>query len=126
MPNLTSLTVEELRSSTKNEIIDSIKSYLQNNFTKKEIIRFLRDKNSDTEWSSPICTYFPDGQIESQTEIETDDETGLQVSKKIITFSYYNTGEINKIITQILDENNVEKKRRTIKHYRDGKDPEEI
>lgn len=123
MPNITDLTLAQMRASTKNQIADSVKTFLQNNYTKKQIIQFLRDK--DSEWSDPVRTYFPDGQIETQTEVETDIETGVQLSKKVITYSYYNSGEVNKIIIQTLDENNIEKKRKTIKHYKDDKQPEE-
>ena len=122
MLNITDLTLPQMRASTKNQIADSVKTYLQNNYTKKQLIQLLRDK--DSEWSDPVITYFPDGQIETQTEIETDCETGTQISKKVITYSYYNSGEINKIVIQTLDENNIEKKVKTIKHYKDGRQPE--
>lgn len=122
MPNLTALTLKQMRDSTKNQIADSVKTYLQTNFTKKQLIQFLRDR--DSEWSDPVCTYFPDGQISSQTEVETDAETDVQISKKIITFSYYNTGEVNKIIIQTLDGNDVKTKIKTIKHYKDSRQPE--
>lgn len=122
MHALTALTFPQLRSATKAQIVTSIRDYLTANFTKRQLIQLLRDR--DTEWDDPVQTYRPDGQIESQTEVERDEETGVQVSAKVITYSYYATGEVNKIIISILDENNVEVRRKTIKHFTDGKQPE--
>ena len=119
---LSNLTIQEMRASTKAEIITSIKNYLQDNFTRRDLIRMLRDR--DTEWDEPIRTYRPDGQIESQIEVERDDDTQIQVSRRVTTWTYYNTGEVNVIKIEIYDENDVLKKTKRIKHYRDGRQPE--
>jgi len=118
---LTDLTLEQMRASTKNQIISSIDSYLTANFTKRQLIQMLRER--DTEWDDPVCTYGPDG-ILTQNEIERDVETGAQVSRKYIVWDYYNSGEVNTIITEFYDENDVLKRRKKIKHYKDGRQPE--
>ena len=119
---LSDMTIQEMQASTKAEIITSIKNYLQDNFTRRDLIRMLRDR--DTEWDEPIRTYRPDGQIESQIEVERDDDTQIQVSRRVTTWTYYNTGEVNVIKIEIYDENDVLKKTKRIKHYRDGRQPE--
>lgn len=121
MPTLSSMTIRQMRKSTKAKIIDSIVEYIKANFTKRQLIKFLRDR--DTGWDEPVFTHYPDGQIESQLEIERDAETGLQVSKKIITWTYYVTGEVNGIKTEFYDSNNILQRTRRIKHYRDGRQP---
>lgn len=119
---LTDLTLEQMRASTKNQIINSIDSYLAN-LTKRQIIQMLREH--DTEWDDPVCTYGKDG-ILTRNEIERDAETGVQVSRKYIVWDYYNTGEVNTIIIEFFDENDALKRKKGIKHYRDGRQPNEL
>lgn len=119
---LTDLTKEQLRALSKNQIINSIDDYLTANYTKKQLIQGVLDR--DTEWDTPVCTYGPDG-ILTQNEIERDIETNAQVSRKYTVWDYYNSGEINTIITEFYDENDVLTKRKKIKHYKDGRQPEE-
>jgi len=118
---LTDLTRAQLRALTKNQIISAIDAYLTATYTRKQIIQGCLDK--DTEWGNPVCTYGPDG-ILTQNEIERDVETDAQVSRKYIVWDYYNTGEVNTIITEFYDENDALKRRKKIKHYKDGRQPE--
>jgi len=118
---LTDLTIEQLRNSTKAQILDSIRAYMQANYTRRELIKLLRER--DTIWDDPIDTYYPDGQIESSNEIERDDDTLAQVSRRYTTWTYYQTGEVNVIKIEKYDENDVLKKTQRIKHYRDGRQP---
>lgn len=119
---LTDLTKAQLRALTKNQIINAIDAYLSANYTKKHLIQGILDR--DTDWDAPVCTYGPNG-IETQNEIERDVETGVQVSRKYTTWDYYNNGNVNVIRIDIFDENDVLKKTKRIKHYRDGRQPEE-
>ena len=120
--NISDMTIQQLRAATKAQIITSISAYLQANFTRRELIRLLRDR--DTDWDEPIRTYRADGQIESQIEIERDDDTQVQVSKRVMTWTYYATGEVNVIKTDIYDAVDALVRTRRVKHYRDGKQPE--
>lgn len=122
MTNLTDLTLQQLRASTKAQIIASIRDYLTANYTRRQLIQFLRDR--ETEWDEPIRTYRTDGQIESQIEVERDEETGEIVSSKSITWSYYSTGEVNVILIIVYDATGIEIKRKRIKHFKDGRQPE--
>lgn len=121
MPTLSNMTIRQMRNSTKAQIIDSVADYIKANFTKRQLIQFLRDR--DTEWDDPVCTYYPDGQISTQTVIERDEETELQVSKKVMTWTYYLTGEVNVIKTEFYNANDLLIRTRRIKHYRDGRQP---
>jgi hypothetical protein len=121
MTTLTSMTLAQLRASTKAQIITGVSDYLSANFTKKQLIQLLRER--DTEWDDPVWTYVSTTkglQYESKTEIERDCETGAQVSKRVTTWDYYNSGEVNVILIIVYDANNVEKKRKRIKHARTG------
>ena len=122
MPTLSNMTIRQMRDSTKAQIIDSVVEFMRSNFTKRQLIQFLRDR--ETEWDDPITTYRADGQIESQIDIERDVETGLQVSKKVMTWSYYASGEVNVIKTEFYDGNDALKRTRRVKHFRDGRQPE--
>jgi len=121
MPNLSNMTLRQMRDSTKAQIIDSIVDYIRANFTKRQLIQFLRDR--DTEWDEPIRTFYPDGQIATQIEIERDEETESQVSKKVMTWTYYLTGEVNVIKTEFYNANDLLIRTRRIKHYRNGRQP---
>jgi hypothetical protein len=119
---LTGLTKDQLRALNKNQIISAIGTYLTAAYTRKQLIQGCLDR--DTDWDNPICTYGPNG-IESQNEIERDIETDAQVSRKLTTWTYYNSGEVNVITIQTFDETDTLKKQKKIKHYKDGKQPEE-
>lgn len=123
MPILTDMTKAQMRESTKKQIIDSIDAYLSANYSKKQLIQLCLDR--DTDLDDPVITYGADGQIESQNEIERNVETGAQLSRKYTTWDYYNNGNVNVITIQIFDENDALKKTKRIKHYRDGRQPEE-
>ena len=117
------MTLAEMRASTKNQIINSIADYLQANLTRRQVIQLCRER--DTEWDDPVSTYGADGQIESQNEIERDSETGAPVSRKYTTWTYYNNGNVNVIAVRVFDETDALVKQKIIKHYRDGRQPEE-
>lgn len=89
--------------------------------SKRELLIDLLD--GDRYSDDPIRAYMPDGQIFSETFIERDIETGLQVAAQVVTHTYYPTGEIDTIVISTRDASNVEIARKTIKHYRDGSQP---
>lgn len=122
MPKLSDLTIVQMRASSKAQIIASIRDYLTANMTKHQLIVMLRDR--ETVWDDAVDTYYPDGQIESRNEIERDEDTLLQVSRRLTTWTYYNTGEVNVILIQTFDADDALKKTKRIKHYRDGRQPE--
>lgn len=119
---LTDKTIQELRQMTKAQIIAAIADYLQASYTRREIIRGIRnDRDTETETA---YTYDAQGRITGQTDIERDDDTQAQVSKRVITWTYYATGEVNVIKTELYDAADVLIRTRRIKHYRDGRQPE--
>ena len=122
MPTLSTMTLAELQASTKAQIITSIRDYLTANYTRRQLIQLLRDR--DTEWDTPTMTYRKDGQIERQTETIRDVETGALISTKTITWTYYETGEVDEIIISETDADGKKLSQKKIKHYKDGKQPE--
>jgi len=115
------VTLAQLRSMTKTQIINRLSTWLTNHFTKRQLILWLMDiEVMDDE---PVRTYRADGQISSETIVTKDTETNLQVSKRAVTWSYYATGEVNVITTKTYDGNNNLLHTKAIKHYKDGRQP---
>lgn len=115
MPNITNLTLAQLRAATKAQIITAISNYLTNNFTKRQIIVLLMDADSIAD--PPARTYRTDGQIESETLDMRDTETAAVVASRQVLWSYYPSGEVDTIT--VTEGETV----RSIKHYLDGKQP---
>ena len=115
------VTLEQLRVLTKAQIINKLSTWLTNNFTKRQLILWLMDM--DVMTIEPVRTYRADGQIESETTITVDTETNAQVNKRVTTWTYYATGEVNVItIKQYYGSNNL-LHTKAIKHYKDGRQP---
>jgi len=115
------VTLEQLRSFTKTQIINKLSTWLTNNFTKRQLILWLMDM--DVMTLDPVRTYRSDGQIKSETTITVDTETNLQVSKREVTWTYYATGEVNVITIKQYDGANNLLHTKAIKHYKDGRQP---
>ena len=123
MPNLTSYSLDQIRSATKAQIITVINTRLQS-MTKRAIILFLMD--ADVISIAPTVTYGANGQVASQTEVVQDMETAGQVSARTTIWSYYPNGSVDTITIQTFDASNALTGTTKIKHYTDGKQPEVI
>ena len=115
------VTLEQLRSFTKTQIINKLSTWLTANMTKRQLILWLMD--IEVMNNPPVHIYRPDGQIESESVVTVDTETNLQVSKRVTNWTYYPTGEVHEITIQNYDGNNVLLRTKIIKHYTDGKQP---
>ena len=115
------VTLAQLRSFTKTQIINRLSTWLTNNMTKRQLILWLMD--ADVINIEPVRTYRADGQIASETTIEVDTETNLQVNKRVVTWTYYATGEVNVITIKTYDGENTLLRTKAIKHYKDGRQP---
>ena len=115
------VTLEQLRALTKTQIINKLSTYLTNNMTKRRLILWLMDM--DVIDIEPVRTYRADGQIESETTITVDTETNAQVNKRVTTWTYYATGEVNVITIKQYDGSKNLLRTKAIKHYQDGKQP---
>jgi len=115
------VTLAQLRSMTKAQIISRLSTWLTKNMTKRQLILWLMDiEVMDDE---PIRTYREDGQITSETTVTKDTETNLQVSKREVSWTYYATGEVNVITIKQYDGVNNLLRTKAIKHYKDGRQP---
>jgi len=115
------VTLEQLRALTKAQIINRLSTWLTNNMTKRQLILWLMDiEVMDDE---PIRTYREDGQITSETTVTKDTATNLQVNKRVVTWSYYPTNEVNVITIKTYDGANNLLRTKAIKHYTDGRQP---
>lgn len=115
------VTLAQLRSITKTQIINRLSTWLTNNMTKRQLILWLMD--IDVLTLDPVRTYRADGQIESETTITVDTETNAQLEKRVTTWSYYPTGEVNIITIKVYDGSNNLLRTKAIKHYTDGRQP---
>jgi hypothetical protein len=115
------VTLEQLRALTKTQIINKLSTYLTNNMTKRQLILWLM--NMDVIDIEPVRTYRADGQIESETTITVGTETNAQVNKRVTTWTYYATGEVNVITIKQYDGSNNLLHTKAIKHYKDGRQP---
>ena len=115
------VTLEQLRALTKAQIISRLSTWLTNHFTKRQLILWLMDM--DVIAIEPVRTYRADGQIESETAIEVDTETNAQVNKRVVTWTYYPTGEVDVIGIKTYDGANNLLRTKSIKHYTDGRQP---
>ena len=115
------VTLEQLRSMTKTQIINRLSTWLTNHFTKRQLILWLMDIEAlDDE---PVRTYQADGQITSETIVTRDTETNAQVNKRETTWTYYATGEVNVITIKVYDGANNLLRTKSIKHFTDGRQP---
>ena len=85
--------------------------------TKRDALISLNG-GSDRVTDEPIRVYRKDGQIQSQVETVRDVETNAVILTKTITWTYYPKGEVD-LITIV--ENG---KKKIIKHFVDGRQPE--
>ena len=117
MPNLTNLTLAQLRAATKAQLITAISNKLAA-MTKRQIVFFLldRDEQNRTVNDDPIVTCRKDGQIESQTEIERDVETGAKTGSRVITWTYFPGGNVDTITISQRDAADKEIARKVIRH----------
>ena len=115
------VTLAQLRALTKAQIISRLSTWLTNHFTKRQLILWLMD--IEVLENDPVRTYRADGQIESETTIDVDTETNLQVNKRVVTWTYYATGEVDVITIKQYDSNDALIRTKAIKHYTDGRQP---
>lgn len=120
MPLIANLTLEQLRSATKAQIITGITNYLSA-LSKRQIILFLMD--ADRLPDAPALTYGPDGQPTKQVDTDRDAETGAMIGGRVVTWSYYPTGEVDTITISIRDASNAEVAKKVIKHFTDRRPP---
>ena len=123
MPNWSNLTLEQLKAATKAQIITAIDNWLANH-TKRQIIELLLDATSIAD--RPDITRWPDGQIKRRDETFRDVEGNVTGSRRT-NYAYSPGGEIDTIETIDVDADlTTVLNRRTVKHFLDGRQPEEI
>lgn len=119
MPNWTDKSLEELRSSSKDQIISAVAQYLDERM-KKQIVEMLMD--AEVFYRHPTVVKRSDGQIE-YLGVENEDSLGNKTGNVVMTFSYFDTDEIHDIIISIRDADDIEIQRWRIQHFRDGSQP---
>ena len=121
MPNITTLTRAQIIALNQGQLRAAINQVI-NGWTKREMVLFLLD--SDRIVDTPIITRRVDGQVETYVEVERDMETDVRIGGRRLTYTYYPTGEVDTIVISQRDAADKEKSKRTIKHFKDGRQPE--
>ena len=115
MPNWTSLGLEQLRQSTKSQIITAVGNYLTA-LTKAQIIELLMDADEFTD--KPQVTTGEHGiTLRTQT---VRDALGTVIRVERADYNYYDTGEVDEITRVAKNAAGDEIDDQYIKHYRPG------
>lgn len=117
MPLTTTLTLEHMRAATKAEILQDVAA----NNTKRELITDLLGQAQVAD--RVAITRDGQGRITRRVEVERDLLTGDRLGGRVTTHDFYDTGEVNRIVISERDADNEETARRTIKHFRGGRQP---
>ena len=121
----TTMTLAELRAATKAEILRNVGEYIAANYTKRQIITWLLldDMYARSIPDKVVVTKDGQNRVVKRVEIDLDPETGVALGGRVTTWQYFATGEIRYIVISDRDAENVETRKRTIQHYRDGRQP---
>lgn len=121
----TTLTLQELRASTKAQIVRNVGEYIAAHFTKRQVIRWLvlGDTESGNVPDRTVVTHDDQGRVVKMVKVWRAPETGDRLSGRVMTWQYFATREIRFIFISDRDGDNVEIRRRRIRHFRDGRQP---
>lgn len=119
------LTLEQLRATTKEQIITKINDKLTS-LTKKQIVEFIWGvKNVLTE--NLTLTELKQMKNSKNGQLlrvhETTDVLGKKLGSQKTQWTYYPTGEVDTIKISELDANDQVISTKTIKHFTDGRQP---
>jgi len=113
----TTLTLDEMKAATVTQILQNVAA----NNTKREICVDLLGQTTVTD--RVAITRDDQGRIVKRVEVERDLLTGDALGGRVTERDLYDTGEVNRIVISERDADNNETSQRTIKHYRDGRQP---
>jgi hypothetical protein len=121
MPNISGYTLAQIRAATKAQIVTALTNQL-NSMTKRQIILFLWD-TIDRVPDNTVFVTDAQNRVISQTDIDRDIETGVMVGGRVVTSTFYPTGEVDTITISTRNASNAEIAKKIIKHYKDGSQP---
>ena len=119
------LTLEQLRAATKEQIITTITGKLTS-MTKNRICEFIWGiRNIVTDnLTLTNTTHREDSQNGQVIRVnETTDVLGTKLTSQKIEWAYYPTGEVDTITISELDALDAVISTKTIKHFKDGRQP---
>lgn len=121
MPHWTTMTLEQMREEPLRDLCESISTYMQANFTKREVMEWLFE--TDCFVDPPQFTCDDQGRKTGRKQIGRFVETGNQKKNDEVTCTYYPNGDIEDITVIARDENDEIVEHYTIHHYQDGRQP---
>lgn len=111
------ISIDDLQKQT----VTQLKAAITADMTKRDLL-IMANGGRDKIATEPVRAYRKDGQIASQTEVIKDVETNAVILTKTITWTYYPKGEVDEIT--IVETDSKGERRKTIKHFTDGRQPE--
>jgi hypothetical protein len=122
---LIDITIDQLRDTTKEHLIDLITERLKK-MEKKELYNWLwtiKDIETQDHTFETIASAKDgeNGQIERVTTLE--DIIGDKIGEKIALWTYYQTGPVDEILLSETDQNDKVTQEKTIKHFLNGNEP---
>ncbi len=123
MPNISNLTLAQLRAATKAQILTAIGNYLST-LSKRQLIALLWDVAEDGRIDDDrITTWRSSGQLDAYLDVHRDvlgNKTGTTAGKD----TYNPDGTADTIVVVEYDADNLPVRRRTIKYRYDGQQPD--
>lgn len=121
MPTWTTLSLTQLRAATKAQIIQNVGQWMAVNLSKRDLIAWLMD--ADYIPDRTIVTRDNQSRVIKRIDVNRDPETGVVIGGRVMTWQYFNSGEIRYIVVSDRDGDDVETRRQRISHSRDGQSP---
>lgn len=126
MPNFTTLTLEQMRVAKPADVVAQLTAFFSK-MTLAQLIRFSFD--ADTVTKTLPLTHRPDGQVSVMETVERDIETNAVVKRTRWEYDYYEDEPgkpVKDLVTRVLSPVGAEVERRTLRHFKDGRQPEEL
>jgi len=111
------MTLEQMRAATKAQILQNVAAHN----TKREIAVALLGQERVAD--RVVIIRDAENRIVKRVEVERDLLTGNRLGGRVTMRDFYDAGEVNRIIISERDAGNNEIGKRTIKHFRNGRQP---
>ena len=117
---ITDQTIGQLRAATVMQIRTRLKNEIDL-LSKKQLIELIFERSGEFS-DTPVLTRRADGQLSGYVQTSRD-ALGMKLGSRLISNSYYATGEVDVIKIETLDASDTVVRTKTIKHYKDGRQP---
>lgn len=124
MPKWTTMSLQELRDATRQEIVEDVGRYILDHFTKLQICKWLLDVELITDRVE--VTRDDAGRIVNRLQVWRHIVTGAVDHNSEATYTYYPNDDVENIMITKRDSEGEITEQFTIHHYQDGRQPVRI